>query len=64
MGKTKIGTMKHLILVEGDVNLLQDNEILVSREDEYPVLRRVVNNQIETYIVVPLKDIKDGIDTE
>lgn len=58
MGKTKIGTMKHSILVEGDVNLLQDNEILVSRNDEYPVLRKIVNNQIETYVIIPLKDFK------
>ena len=30
MGKTKIGSMKQKILVQGDINLLEPNEILVT----------------------------------
>lgn len=33
MGKTRVGSMKQLALVEGDVNLLAKNEILVSEEE-------------------------------
>ena len=51
--------MKHLILVEGDVNLLTNNEILISEEEGYTILRkRLDNSDIETYVVVPLKDFK------
>ena len=62
MGKTKIGSVRHLTLVEGDVNLLTNNEILVSKEEDYTILRRKLNSgNIETYVVVPLKDFKkDG----
>lgn len=34
MGKTRVGSMKQLALVEGDVNLLSKNEILVSRKKD------------------------------
>lgn len=63
MGKTKIGLMKHLTLVEGDVNLLAKNEILVSEEEGYTLLRkRLDSGEIETYVVVPLKDFrKDAV---
>ena len=63
MGKTKIGLMKHLTLVEGDVNLLAKNEILVSEEEEYTLLRkRLDSGEVETYVVVPLKDFrKDAV---
>ncbi len=62
MGKIKIGSMKHLTLVEGDVNLLAKNEILVSEEEGYTILRkRLDSGEVETYVVVPLKDFrKDG----
>ena len=58
--------MKQLTLVEGDVNLLAKNEILISEEEGYTILRkRLYNGEIETYIVVPLKDFKkDGDSTE
>lgn len=63
MGKTKIGSMKHLTLVEGDVNLLAKNEILVSEEEGYTLLRkRLDSGEVETYVVVPLKDFrKDAV---
>lgn len=63
MGKTKIGSMKHLTLVEGDVNLLAKNEILVSEEEGYTLLRkRLDSGEVETYVVIPLKDFrKDAV---
>lgn len=49
--------MKQLALVEGDVNLLAKNEILISEEEGYTILRkRLDSGEIETYVVVPLKD--------
>ena len=59
MGKTRVGSMKQLALVEGDVNLLSKNEILVSEEEGYIILRkRLDSGEIETYVVVPLRDFK------
>lgn len=54
--------MKQLALVEGDVNLLAENEILVSEEEGYTILRkRLDSGDIETFVVVPLEDFrKDG----
>ena len=63
MGKIKIGSMKHLTLVEGDVNLLAKNEILVSEEEGYTLLRkRLDSGSIKTFVVIPLEDFikKDG----
>ena len=64
MGKTKIGSMKHLTLVEGDVNLLTNNEVLVSEEEDYTILRKLESGEIKTFVVIPLKDFKkDGTGT-
>ena len=54
--------MKQLVLVEGDVNLLADNEILISKEENYTILRRRTSSgDIKTFVVVPLEDFnKDG----
>ena len=62
MGKTRVGSMKQLALVEGDVNLLYKNEILVSEEEGYTILRKRLNSGgIKTFVVVPLEDFnKDG----
>ena len=62
MGKTRVGSMKQLALVEGDVNLLAKNEILVSEEERYTILRkRLDSGGIKTFVVVPLEDFnKDG----
>ena len=63
MGKVKVGSMKQLALVEGDVNLLAKNEILVSEEEEYTLLRkRLDSGSIKTFVVIPLEDFikKDG----
>lgn len=65
MGKVRVGSMKQLALVEGDVNLLSKNEILISEEEGYTILRkRLDSGDIETFVVVPLKDFrKDGDST-
>ena len=62
MGKTRVGSMKQLALVEGDVNLLSKNEILISEEEGYTILRkRLDSGGIKTFVVVPLEDFnKDG----
>lgn len=63
MGKTRVGSMKQLALVEGDVNLLAKNEILVSEEEGYIILRkRLDSGSIKTFVVIPLEDFikKDG----
>ena len=39
MGKTKIGSMRQKILVQGDVNLLGPNEILITQSEGYTILR-------------------------
>ena len=59
MGKVKVGSMKQLALVEGDVNLLTKGEILISKEEGYNILRkRLDSGEIETYVLVPLRDFK------
>ena len=59
MGKVKVGWMRQLALVEGDVNLLTNGEILISKEEGYNILRkRLDSGEIETYVVVPLRDFK------
>ena len=64
MGKTRVGSMKQLALVEGDVNLLSKNEILVSEEEGYTILRkRLDSGDIKTFVVVPLEDFKKDGDT-
>lgn len=55
--------MKHLTLVEGDVNLLTNNEVLVSEEEGYTILRkRLDSGSIKTFVVISLEDFikKDG----
>lgn len=42
MGKIKIGSMKQKTLVQGDVNLLETNEILVTQSEGYTILREKI----------------------
>ena len=64
MGKIKIGSIKHLTLVEGDVNLLTNNEVLVSEEEDYTILRKLESGEIKTFVIIPLEDFKkDGTGT-
>lgn len=59
MGKTKIGSMKQRILVQGDINLLEPNEILVTQSEGYTILReKDYNKNVKTYVVVPLEEFK------
>lgn len=59
MGKTKIGSMKQKILVQGDINLLETNEILVTQSEGYTILReRMADGQIKTSVVVPLEEFQ------
>lgn len=51
--------MKQKTLIEGDVNLLQDREILVSEDEGYTVLReKDEKGEIKTSVIVPLEDFK------
>ena len=64
MGKIKVGSMKQLALVEGDVNLLTKGEILISEEEGYTILRKKLDSGgIETFIVIPLKDFNKNGDS-
>ncbi len=57
MGKIKIGSMKQKVLVQGDINLLEPNEILVTQSEGYTILReKDCNRNIKTYIVIPLEE--------
>ena len=59
MGKIRIGSMKQKVLVQGDINLLEPNEILITQSEGYTVLRERVNgNQIKTSVVIPLEEFK------
>lgn len=55
--------MRHLILVEGDANLLTNNEVLIVRDSDYTILRKKdSNNKLQTYVLIPLTDFnKDEI---
>lgn len=64
MGKIKIGSVNHLSIVKGDVNLLKQGEILVSTSEGYTILRkRESNSKIKTFVVIPLEDFKNGKET-
>ena len=64
MGKTRVGSMKQLALVEGDVNLLSKNEILVSEGEGYTSIRKKLDSgDIETFEVIPLKDFNKNGDS-
>ena len=65
MGKIKIGSMKQKILVQGDINLLEPNEVLVTQSEGYTVLReKDYKKNIKTYIVIPLEEFKDNKEPE
>lgn len=60
MGKIKIGSVNHLNIVKGDINLLKQGEILVSNSEGYTILRkREFNGKIKTFVVIPLEDFKN-----
>lgn len=64
MGKIKIGSVNHLNIVKGDINLLKQGEILVSNSEGYTILRkREFNGKIKTFVVIPLEDFKNDKET-
>lgn len=57
MGKQKIGQIKQRILVQGDVNQLLQNEILVTESEGYTILReRRKDSSIKTSVIIPLEE--------
>lgn len=58
--KRKIGTYLNYFLVEGDANLLNNNEILITRDEGLTILRINKNSNIKTYIVTPLEIFKSN----
>lgn len=64
MGKIKIGSVNHLSIMKGDINLLKQGEILVSNSEGYTILRkREFNGKIKTFVVIPLEDFKNDKET-
>lgn len=52
--------MKQKTLVEGDANLLETNEILITEEEGYTILReRTLTGDLKTFVVVPLEDFNN-----
>lgn len=63
MGKVKVGSMKQKTLVEGDSNLLEPNEILITEEEGYTILReRVETGELKTSVIIPLEDFINSKD--
>ena len=63
MTKIKVGKIRHYTLVEGNVNELASNEVLISKAEGYIVLRKKnTNGTFETYVVMPLSDFKKDSD--
>lgn len=57
MGKIKVGTMKQKTLVEGDCNLLNNNEILITKSEGFTILReKDKSGKLATYVVIPLDE--------
>jgi hypothetical protein len=53
--------MRNKVLVEGDVNLLGLNEILVTKSEGYTILReRMPDRSIKTFVIVPLEDFQSN----
>lgn len=54
--KKVVGKFKNKRLVEGDVNSISDNEILVTYAMGYTVLRTKTAQGIDTKIIIPLSE--------
>lgn len=58
MGKIKIGSIRQKTIVEGEVNLLEDNEVLLIEDEVYPIIKvKAPNGEIKTHVVIPMEDI-------
>lgn len=52
--------MRQKVLIEGDENLLEQNEILITEKEGYTILReRLETGELKTFVVVPLEDFPD-----
>lgn len=64
MGKIKIGSINHQNIVKGDINLLKQGELLISSSEGYTIVRkRLSNNSIKTYVVIPLEEFSVSKDS-
>lgn len=58
MGKVKIGSIRQKTIVEGDINLLEDNEILLIEDEIYPIVKtKTPSGELKTYVVIPMEDM-------
>ena len=44
-----------------NVNLLQQNEILFKKEEDYNILQKKNGSDIETFVIIPLKDLSNEV---
>ena len=51
-----MGSLKQKVLIEGDQNFLKKNEILITKDEGYTLLRERVDGKLQTYVVVPLEE--------
>lgn len=58
--KRIVGKYKNKVLVEGDINSISANEVLVVHDSGYTVLRIKTAQGIETLVVVPLKEFENA----
>lgn len=59
MGKIKIGSINHQAIVKGDINLLNQGEILINDSEDYTVIRKkTAEGKIKTFVVIPLEEFK------
>lgn len=58
MPKVAIGSILQKTIIEGDENLLTQQEILIkeSKDFKYILKERKENGEVETYVVLPLDD--------
>lgn len=63
MAKVAVGSMRQKILIEGDENLLEDYEILISDSDDFEFIlkERDEYGNIKTYAVVPIEDYIESL---
>lgn len=60
MAKTRIGQVGQTVVIEGDVNLLNRREVLLTEEEGYPIVRkRTEDGSIENFIVIPIDELDD-----
>lgn len=59
MGKIRVGSMKQKTLVEGDANLIEPGEVLITNDEGYTVIReRNECGELKTSVVIPLEEFE------